>query len=95
MAGARSGITALAAGGFTTNAKLTEIKIQRGDATILEKERLRLLMAQGTTLDVAGIHPGDELVVPKRKNTDILEGFRLAAVLLGIPLSIYALTHLR
>ncbi|PYP00160.1 MAG: hypothetical protein DMD61_05125 [Gemmatimonadetes bacterium] len=84
-----------AAGGYTTNAKLTDIKIQRGDATILEKERLRLLMAQGTTLDVAGIHPGDELVVPKRKNTDILEGFRLAAVLLGIPLSIYALTHLR
>ena len=83
-----------AAGGYTPNAKLTDIKIQRGDATILEKERLRLLMAQGTTLDVAGIRPGDELVVPKRKNTDVLEGFRLAAVLLGIPLSIYALTHL-
>jgi protein involved in polysaccharide export with SLBB domain len=83
-----------AAGGYTTNAKLSEIKMQRGDATILEKDRLRLLMAQGTSLDVAGIRPGDELVVPKKKNTDVLEGFRLAAVLLGIPLSIYALTHL-
>lgn len=83
-----------AAGGYTTNAKLSDIKIQRGDATILEKERLRLLMAQGTTLDAAGIRPGDELVVPKKKNTDVLEGFRLAAVLLGIPLSVYALTHL-
>jgi hypothetical protein len=51
-------------------------------------------MAQGTTLDAAGIRPGDELIVPKKKNTDVLEGFRLAAVLLGIPLSIYALTHL-
>lgn len=83
-----------ASGGYTTNAKLDAIKILRGDATILEKERLRLLMAQGTTLDAAGIRPGDELVVPKKKNTDVLEGFRLAAVLLGIPLSIYALTHL-
>jgi protein involved in polysaccharide export with SLBB domain len=83
-----------AAGGYTTNAKLDQLKIQRGDVTILEKERLRLLMAQGTTLDAAGIRPGDELIVPKKKNTDVLEGFRLAAVLLGIPLSIYALTHL-
>ena len=83
-----------AAGGYTPNAKLTDILIQRGDAKILEKEKLRLLVAQGTTLDAAGIRPGDELVVPKRKNTDVLEGFRLAAVLLGIPLTVYALTHL-
>ncbi len=83
-----------AAGGYTPNAKTTDIRIERGDAKILEKEKLRLLMAQGTTLDAAGIRPGDELVVPKRKNTDVLEGFRLAAVLLGIPLTVYALTHL-
>jgi protein involved in polysaccharide export with SLBB domain len=83
-----------AAGGFTTVAKLSDIKIQRGNATILEKKRLRLLMAQGTSVDAAGIRPGDELVVPKKKNTDVLEGFRLAALVLGIPLTVYALTHL-
>ena len=83
-----------AAGGYTTNAKLADIRLQRGEAKVLEKQRLRLLMAQGTTLDAAGLRPGDELVVPKRKNTDVLEGFRLAAVVLGIPVTIYALTHL-
>lgn len=83
-----------AAGGYTTNAKVGDSRIVRGDAKILEKEKLRLLMAQGTTLDAAGIRPGDELIVPKKKNTDVLEGFRLAAVLLGIPLTVYALTHL-
>ncbi|HYL21556.1 MAG TPA: SLBB domain-containing protein [Gemmatimonadales bacterium] len=83
-----------AAGGYTTNAKVADSRIQRGEAKILEKEKLRLLMAQGTTLDAAGIRPGDELLVPKKKNTDVLEGFRLAAVLLGIPLTVYALTHL-
>ena len=83
-----------AAGGYTTFANVSGIKMKRGDATILEKERLRLLMAHGTTLDAAGIRPGDELVVPKRKNTDVLNGVRLAAVVLGIPVTVWALTHL-
>jgi len=61
---------------------------------VLEKERLRTLIEQGRTLDGADVRPGDEFVVPGHGHGNTSETFRLVAVILSIPVTIYTLTKI-
>jgi protein involved in polysaccharide export with SLBB domain len=83
-----------AAGGPTKDAKIGELRIVRGDVKVLEKDRLRALIAQGSTLDAADVRPGDEFQVPGHGHGNTTEAFRLVAVLLSIPVTIYTLTKI-
>jgi protein involved in polysaccharide export with SLBB domain len=83
-----------AAGGPTKDAKVADLRIERGNVRVLEKERLRQLIAQGRTLDAADVRPGDEFVVPRRGGGHAGEAVRLAAVILSIPVTIYTLTKI-
>ena len=83
-----------AAGGPTKDAKMDQLRIMRGDVKVLEKERLRALIAQGRTLDAADVRPGDEFQVPGRGRGNTSDAFRLVAVILSIPVTIYTLTKI-
>jgi len=52
------------AGGPTRSAKLTDIRIERGDASIWEDEPLQQAIIEGRTLDQLGLRAGDVIVVP-------------------------------
>jgi protein involved in polysaccharide export with SLBB domain len=84
-----------AAGGTTQDAKLNHIKIQRNGKTIWEGDALRQAIAAGRTVDDLELRPGDAIVVPRSGSIGGLYGpAQLAAVLLGIPVTIYTLTKI-
>jgi len=84
-----------AAGGTTQDAKLNKMKIQRNGKTIWEGDALRRAMATGSTVDDLALRPGDVIVVPRSGSITGLYGpAQLAAVLLGIPVTIYTLTKI-
>jgi len=84
-----------AAGGTTQDAKLNQIKIQRNGKTIWEGDGLRRAIAAGRTVDDLELRPGDAIVVPRSGSiTGFYGPAQLAAVLLGIPVTIYTLTKI-
>jgi len=84
-----------AAGGLTKDAKVQKMRVERGGDRVLQGDALRQLIEQGQTLDAAGVQPGDQFIVPGVGKGSITEGFRLVAIVLSIPVTIYTLTHLR
>jgi protein involved in polysaccharide export with SLBB domain len=78
-----------AAGGFTQQAKVTDIRLQRGGRTLLSGRKLTDAMGQGYSLDRLSVRAGDRVFVPG--HTDSAKTLQMVSVLLALPLTILAL----
>ncbi len=84
----------MAAGGTVQDAKLSGLRIERGGAPLWEGKALEKAIAEGWTIDDAGLSAGDQFVVPRRERRDMSEAVRLTGIVLGIPVTIYTLTKI-
>ena len=84
----------MAAGGTTQEANVTRLRIERDGKPVWEGKALQQAIAEGRTLDGAGLVAGDQVIVPKRGGTTAGDVMRFGTVLLGIPITIYTLTKI-
>ncbi|MDH3456654.1 MAG: SLBB domain-containing protein [Gemmatimonadota bacterium] len=81
------------AGGPTESAKLSDIRIERGDRRTWSGYPLQEALAGGMTIDQMRLRDGDRIVVPMRR-TFTQDTVRTFGLLLGIPLTIAAVIAL-
>ena len=81
------------AGGLTGGAKISEVHIDRNDATIMGTDSVRAALASGISLDRFGVQSGDEIVVPRvpDRGGDLERILRVAGIVFTLPLAIIAL----
>lgn len=84
----------MAAGGTMQEANLARLRIERDGKPIWEGKALQQAIAEGRTLDGAGLVAGDQVIVPRRGGTNAGEALRFGGALLGIPITIYTLTKI-
>jgi protein involved in polysaccharide export with SLBB domain len=83
-----------AGGGPTQNARMEKVWVERSGRRLLEGQPLQDIIAQGRTLDDAGIRPGDKLVVPAINTGNTFYTVRTISIILSIPLTIFALIQI-
>ena len=83
-----------AAGGPTQNARMDKLYVERSGKRLIEGQPLQDLVAQGRTLDDAGIRPGDRFVVPAVNTGNTFYTVRTISIILSIPLTIFALIQI-
>jgi protein involved in polysaccharide export with SLBB domain len=81
------------AGGPSGAAKIDDTVIMRGPEIILDERETRLSIQQGQTLDQANLQGGDEIRVGVDTSGGAYRTVATISMLLGIPLTIYALTQ--
>lgn len=79
------------AGGFTQQAKATDIRVDRGQTTIMRGPRLQEALGRGYSLDRLNLRAGDRVYVPQRGDSE--RTLRIVGVLLSIPVAVFALTR--
>jgi polysaccharide export outer membrane protein len=84
----------MVAGGLTTEAKMSDVKIDRAGREIFEGEKLRFAVAQGKTIDDLGLRSGDRIYVPRLMRRDAESNFRILGIILTIPIAIYGIAQL-
>jgi len=84
----------MAAGGTTTEADMRHLRVERAGEPIWQDATLQQVIAEGRTLDEAGLVAGDQLVVPRRGGGNVMHVLQVGAFLLGIPVTIYTLTRI-
>ncbi len=82
----------MAAGGPTRDARMDAASVKRGTATVRSTSAVRDALARGTTVGQLGLESGDQLIIPKQNDTE--RTVRILSYLVGIPLSIFALTKI-
>lgn len=82
------------AGGPSGDAKVDDTVIMRGPAIILDERETRLSIQQGQTLDQANLQGGDEIRVGQDTSGGTYRTVATISMLLGIPITIYALTQI-
>jgi hypothetical protein len=85
----------MAAGGLTTEAKMSNMKIDRAGRELINGDKLQFAVAQGRTIDDLGLRAGDRIYVPKMVRRDAESNFRILAIMLSVPVAIYTIVHLR
>jgi len=84
----------MAAGGTAPYADMRKLRIERAGASIWEGGALQRAIADGRTVDDAGLVAGDQFIVPRRAGTSAGEVLRFGGFLLSIPVTIYTLTRI-
>src|SRR5258706_2084100 len=84
----------MAAGGTMPEANLKRLRLDRDGKPVWEGKALQQAIAEGRTLDGAGLVAGDQVIVPKRGGATAGDVMRFGTVLLGIPITIYTLTKI-
>ena len=84
----------MAAGGTAPYADMRKLRIDRSGASIWEGRALQRAIADGRTVDEAGLVAGDQFIVPRRAGTSAGEVLRFGGFLLSIPVTIYTLTRI-
>ena len=84
----------MAAGGLTTEAKMSGLKIDRAGKELMEGDELRHAVAQGRTVDQLGLRAGDRIYIPRITRRDMESNFRILSIVLGIPIAIYTITQI-
>lgn len=79
------------AGGPSPNADMARAKLTRKGVVLQEGTRLRDSLAGGRTLDEMGIEAGDELLIPRRPDSE--RTIRILGLVVAIPLTVLALTR--
>ncbi len=85
----------MAAGGTMQEANLSRLRIERDGKPLWEGKALQQAIAEGRTLDGAGLVAGDQVIVPRRSGATAGDVLRLVGVLVTIPVTIYTLTRIR
>jgi len=83
-----------AAGGLASDARLTDIYVERGRGRLWEPDSLQVAMREGRTLADLRLQSGDRFVIPRAAPKDVESTFRLITYALSLPLSLYALLQL-
>jgi protein involved in polysaccharide export with SLBB domain len=81
------------AGGPAGNAEIDESMVMRGTGIFLDEKKTTLAIQQGQTLDQANLQGGDEIRVGVKDAGGAYRTVATISMLLGIPLTIYALTQ--
>ena len=85
------------AGGLTRDAKVREMRIERGGKPLLEGDSLQLAFARGLTVEQAGVRDDDRFVVPRSPLElphDKESTWRIFGIILAtVPAVIYAATR--
>jgi protein involved in polysaccharide export with SLBB domain len=84
----------MAAGGTLPEADLKKLRIERDGAPIWRNGALRQAIAEGRTLDGAGLVAGDQFVVPRHGGASAGDVLRFGAFILTVPVTIYTLTRI-
>lgn len=84
----------MAAGGLTTEAKMSDMKIDRAGKELIEGDKLQYAVAQGKTVDQLGLRAGDRIYIPRVTRRDLESNFRILSIILSVPLAIYAITQI-
>ncbi len=83
-----------AAGGTTQEANMAKLRIERDGKPIWAGKALQQAIAEGRTLDDAGLVAGDQYVVPRRGGTSTGDVLRFGGYLLTIPVTVITLTKI-
>lgn len=81
----------MTAGGPASNAKLTEVRIERGTRNIWEGEPLQQAIIEGRTVDQLSLRAGDRIVVPEEGQRNWGTIIQVAGILSGL---IYGVTRI-
>ena len=84
----------MSAGGPTPEAELGKLHIDRAGRPIWQGKALQQAIAQGRTIDDAGLVAGDQYVMPHRGRTSTGDVLRFGGFLLSIPVTVYTLTRI-
>jgi protein involved in polysaccharide export with SLBB domain len=84
----------MTAGGPTAEADLRKLRIDRAGRPIWEGRALQQAIAQGRTIDEAGLVAGDQYVLPRRAGKSAADVLRFGGFLLSIPVTVYTLTRI-
>jgi hypothetical protein len=84
----------MAAGGTTQDADMRKLRVERAGEPIWQGKALQRAIAEGRTLDDAGLVAGDQYVVPRRGGGSVGDVLRWGGYLLTIPVTIYTLTKI-
>ena len=85
----------MAAGGTMQEANVARLRIERDGKPIWDGKALQQAIAEGRTLDDAGLVAGDQFIVRRRRGASAGEVVRLVGFLVTIPVTIYTLTRIR
>lgn len=80
------------AGGPTGEAEMKKIQLSRRGKVVQEGSRLRNAIAAGRTLDEMGMQAGDEIIIPRRHDSE--RTVRIIGLIVAIPLTVFALTRM-
>ena len=82
------------AGGPTHDAQMSEARVQRGDREVMQRRAFADAVAQGVTVQSAGLESGDQIVVPTQPRRDPESLFRIISIVVTIPVAIYGIVKL-
>ncbi|HEY0674485.1 MAG TPA: SLBB domain-containing protein [Longimicrobiales bacterium] len=81
----------MAAGGTTTDARVTEIRVERGSERIWEGEALQRAITEGKTLDELSMRAGDRIIVEERRAGS---GGMLNTLMAVVPVLVLVITQI-
>ena len=82
----------MAAGGPTKDAKFTGTRIDRIGRDGVTGNELQEAIARGATIDGMGLRSGDQIIVPRRTDTE--SKWRIIGIIAGIPAAILLVTRI-
>jgi protein involved in polysaccharide export with SLBB domain len=82
------------AGGWGPDAKLKDLRIERGASRLWEGEALQAATREGRTVDQLSLRAGDQIVVPRQSRANLEQMARIVTAVIAIPAAIYGIVHL-
>jgi protein involved in polysaccharide export with SLBB domain len=82
----------MAAGGLTRDARFGQLHVDRDGHPFLSGGDLQAAITRGETLDHLGLHSGDAIVVPRRRDTATL--VQILGLAITVPAAIYGLSRI-
>ena len=74
------------AGGPTTNSKIDQVRIERGQQILWESQELQSAFVDGRTLDQLNLRAGDQIVVPGAGSNWYFQAFQIVAGVVSVAL---------
>ncbi len=92
-ADASLGDVLMAAGGTTAGSNLKKLRIERDGKQIWNAQQFQKALGQGTTVDAAELHEGDQIVIGRRNDRGMGESLNFLWVVVSLAGGIYGLSR--